>query len=52
MAVCAHYEDVIDYAHQAILADRRMFEAKVQELEVNFPNLIMTMFKHSILISL
>ncbi|KAG9513917.1 hypothetical protein KCV07_g8476, partial [Aureobasidium melanogenum] len=33
MTVCAQYEDVIDYAHQAVLADRRMFEAKVQELE-------------------
>ncbi|KAH0341173.1 hypothetical protein KCU81_g6427, partial [Aureobasidium melanogenum] len=33
MTVCTQYEDVIDYAHQAILADRQMFEDKVQKLE-------------------
>ncbi|KAG9565594.1 hypothetical protein KCU71_g4880, partial [Aureobasidium melanogenum] len=27
MTVCAQYEDVVDYAHQAVLADRHMFEA-------------------------
>ncbi|KAG9748936.1 hypothetical protein KCU73_g6957, partial [Aureobasidium melanogenum] len=32
MTVCAQYEDVVDYAHQAVLADRRMFEAK-EEME-------------------
>ncbi|KAG9664741.1 hypothetical protein KCU64_g458, partial [Aureobasidium melanogenum] len=33
LTVCTQYEDVIDYAHQTVLADRRMFEAKVQRLE-------------------
>ncbi|KAH0382918.1 hypothetical protein KCU92_g5751, partial [Aureobasidium melanogenum] len=32
MTVCAQYEDVVDYAHQAVLADRRIFEAK-EEME-------------------
>lgn len=43
MDVCIQYDDVLDFANRAIVADRVKFEAKVKELEVYSSHLIATM---------
>jgi hypothetical protein len=43
MQVCTQYEDVLDFANNAIIADRIRVEREVQDLEVCSLDLIMTL---------